>query len=136
MKRGQRRGDLPQEEVEWLKAHMRCRSVRSLFAQYSVVFNTPYADIVSFRRVLMRHNLFPITDMDGYDNLNRMLRLYYKHKGNVHWEFHSPPQIRTIREPHWLWRWHDNSLRTPSGITFKPYPFRLKEKQFEQDVEN
>lgn len=131
MKHGERRGEPPIEEIEWLKAHIRCKSINVLFAEYSATFGNPYNCLDSFRRILSKHNIFPITLTSGYDNLNEMLTLYADH-GAVHWSF----QGGTIRpgglakQPHWLWRWHKRSIKTPSGCSFRPYPIRVKEKQF------
>lgn len=137
MKRGERRGPLPEEEYVWLRAHLRCRSIKRLFAEYSKVFSSPYSDIISFRRVLDRYDLFPITDASDCDNLNRLIRMYYQGSG-MHWEFKSDSLKQgIIRTPHWLWVWHRVSIKTPSGVSFREYPLKQKEKQFaEKEVDS
>lgn len=135
MNRGERRGDPPVAEIEWLKAHLRCKSIGTLFAEYSETFGQPYSTIDSFRAVLLKHSIFPITETSGYDNLNEYLSIYADH-GAVKWTYKGST-IRKggiAKEPHWLWRWHKRSIKTPSGVSFRPYPIRLKERQFGQDL--
>lgn len=132
---GERRGPVPEEELKWLRSHLKCRSINQLFADYSEAFCSPYSSIISFRRILVRHQIFPITEFCGLENVNRMLTLYAQ--GPVHWEY-KEQKIQDImtRKPHWLWSWHEKSIRTSTGVMFKPYPVRLKEKQFEQRVDS
>lgn len=132
MNAGERRGPLPDEEWLWLRAHLRCRSVNSLFTQYSEVFGSPYSDITSFRAVLLRNDLFPITEYQACENVNRLIELYYQ--GPTHWEFRNESCYKSMTDdPHWLWRWHDKSIKTPTGVSFRDYPLKLKEKQFNEE---
>ena len=132
MRFGERRGPVPEEELDWLRTHLKCRSVRQLFADYSRVFGSPYTSIISFRRILRRHSIFPITEVSDLEEVNRMLRL--KAQGPVHWEYKNEKiQDSMIRSPHWLWKWHEKSIRTSTGVTFVPFPVEMKERQFGDD---
>jgi hypothetical protein len=127
--RGKRRGKVPDEELEWLRDNIECESIRKLYAEYSEEFGSPYGYFDSFLAMLWRNNIFPIpqTTQDSQPNLNRFLLLFSQ--GETHWTYTPKPKDKTA-EPHWLWRWHIYSYRQPTGITFKSYPTRLKEKQF------
>lgn len=133
MQRGVRRGALPDEEIEWLECHIYCDSINQLFRDYSEQFGSPYSTIDSFRAILHRYSIYPIIKTVGYDNVNRMLELMIA--GDVHWEYTKGSNIRgRTGEPHWLWRWHTCSYRQPTGVSFRPYPKRLKERTFEESV--
>lgn len=135
MQRGIRRGPLPDEEIEWLECHIYCDSINQLFRDYSAQFGSPYSTIDSFRAILHRYSIYPIAKAMGFDNVNRMLELMMD--GPVHWEYTKESNIRgRTDEPHWLWRWHTYSKRTPTGVSFRPYPKRLKEKQFGEDLDD
>lgn len=127
--RGKRRGQVPEEELEWLRDNLECESIRKLFAEYSEEFDRPYGYFDSFLAMLKRHNIFPIpeTTKESQPNLNRVLLLHSK--GATHWTF-TPKPPDQIDDPHWLWRWHVYSYRQATGIMLKPYPTKLKEKQF------
>ena len=132
---GERRGPVPEEELRWLRTHLKCKSINQLFADYSEAFDHPYSSIISFRRILARHSIFPITDFCGLENVNRMLTIYSQ--GPMHWEYEHQkiPDIMS-RRPHWLWKWHDKSIVTRTGVSFRPYPLRMKEQQFAKRVES
>lgn len=132
MERGKRRGDVPEEELRWLREHTHCESINKLFDEYSERFDSPYTTIVSFRLLLAKYRIYPITKRIGYENVNAMFEMM--EKGPVRWTFRGHTVHRITRDPHWLWRWHPYSYRQPSGVIFKPHPLRLKEKQFEQDM--
>ena len=135
MKHGVRRGPVPEEEIIWLRRHVVCDSINQLFRDYSARFGAPYSTIDSFRKLLAKHSIYPITRMDGYDNVNRMLSLAAR--GKTHWAYRSAlERAGMTAAPHWLWRWHDKSKRTSTGVSFRPYPRRLKEKQFGQDLDD
>lgn len=136
MKVGERRGALPEEEWIWLRQHLRCRSINTLFKEYSEVFGSPYSDIISFRAVLRRSDLFPITSFQPQENVNRLIELYYQ--GSTHWEYKNESFRKGLkRNPHWLWSWHDRCIKCPSGVSFREYPLKLKEKQFgEEDLDS
>ena len=134
MKTGVRRGAVPQEELEWIEEHIHCDSINQLFRDYSKQFNSPYTCIISFRKILAKYDLHPITKSYGFENVNRMLFLVSK--GKVHWEYNGESfKDGLSREPHWLWRWHGKSKRTSTGVMFRQYPITLKEKQFGEDME-
>jgi len=134
-KRGQRRGRVPEEELEWLRDNLECESIRKLFAEYSEEFDRPYAYFDSFLLMLRRNNIFPIPEStkETQPNLNRVLLLHSQ--GATHWTF-TPKPPDQIAEPHWLWRWHVYSYKQPTGVILKPYPKRLKEKQFGKDLDS
>lgn len=132
MKLGERRGPLPIEEQEWLKEHLYCVSLRKLYEEYSRKFGRPYLYMISFNEALVRANIFPITQVRGYDNLNEMLGYYAEH-GAVHWTYKGKScRIEPLRDPHWLWRWHHRSIKCPSGVSFRPFPETVKEIQFNE----
>ena len=135
MQRGVRRGAVPEEEILWLRAHLRCESINQLFRDYSAEFGTPYTSIDSFRLLLSKHELYPITNKAGYENVNQMLWL--ASQGATHWRLNGKKvSLDMVKEPHWLWRWHSYSKRTPTGISFRPYPISLKEIQFGEDMDS
>lgn len=131
MKRGERRGALPDEEWLWLRDHLYCKSINRLFREYSEVFGSPYSTMDSFRAVLLRNDLFPITEAKPHDLVHNLIKVYYS--GSWKWSFRGDePQQSIIAEPHWLWKWHENSIKCPSGVSFRPFPRKLKEKQFNE----
>ena len=135
MKIGERRGPLPEEEYAWLRQHLVCRSIRVLFAEYSKVFGSPYFNVVSFREVMKRHDLFPITTYQPCENVNHLIEMYYQ--GPCHWTYKDESFRKgLIAEPHWLWKWHTKSIKTPSGTSFRPYPLKLKEKKFGETMDS
>lgn len=135
MKIGERRGPLPDEEWLWLRQHLRCKSINTLFAEYSEVFGSPYSNIISFRAVLKRNDLFPITEFQPCENVNHLIEMYYQ--GACHWTY----KTESFRDglsapPHWLWKWHGKSIKTPTGTSFRPYPIKLKEQQFGETMDS
>ena len=134
MKLGERRGPFPEEELVWFQEHLYCESLRKLYDDYNRKFGQNYAFISSFIDALVRQGIFPITKTRGYDNLNEMLRLYEEY-GAVHWSYQGKPlRPGPQKEPHWLWRWHRKSIKTPTGVSFRPYPMAVKERQFGEDI--
>ena len=135
MKHGVRRGHVPEEEIIWLRRHVVCDSINQLFRDYSARFGQPYTAIKSFRKLLSKHEIYPIIRLDGYDNVNEMLMMISR--GSTHWKYRTKAEREgIIDEPHWLWRWHDKSKRTPTGVSFRPYTKCLKEKQFGEDLDD
>ena len=136
MRIGVRRGDVPIEEILWLDEHRICKSINQLFRDYSEEFGSPYTTIDSFRLILEKHEIYPITENTKEENLNRMLRM--ASEGPTHWRFKGNKlgEMDTIGQPHWLWRWHWCSKRTATGISLRPYPVRLKEQQYGEDLEH
>lgn len=133
MKVGERRGEVPIEEIEWLRAHVVCESVAQLFRDYSEEFDYPYTNLTSFRRILDKHSIFPISKYNNLELVTRMLSI--SAKGPVHWTFQSKSFREGMEQPpHWLWRWHGFSIKTASGVIFRDYPVKLKEIQFEEEV--
>lgn len=131
MKVGEKRGEVPAEEIEWLRAHVVCESVAQLFRDYSEEFDYPYTNLTSFRRILDKHSIFPISKYNNLELVTRMLSL--SAKGPVHWTFQSKPFREGMEQPpHWLWRWHGFSIKTASGVVFRDYPVKLKEIQFNE----
>lgn len=130
MQCGERRGEPSQEELLWLMDHIECESINQLYRDYSLEFNFPYFQVVSFRDMLARHNIFPITEYGGHKHLTRALKLMSQ--GPVHWTFKGRDLHEKISPPHWLWRWREEELngKSGSGVRFLPPPYRVKERQF------
>ena len=134
--RSKRRKQVPEEELAWLRDNLECESIRKLYAEYNEEFGFPYGHFPSFLAMLKRYNIFPIpeTTKETQPTLNRVLLLHSQ--GATHWTF-TPKPPDQIAEPHWLWRWHVYSYRQATGVMLKPYPRKLKEKQFnEQDLDS
>lgn len=130
---GVRRKSVPQAELDWLKRHIYCDSIRQLFLQYSEKFGSPYSDINTFRAMMARHHLYPISKWTDTENVNEMLSLMMK--GSTKWVYRSKDYREGIRgEPHWLWRWHEESLKTPTGVMFKQFHLSVREKQYGEDI--
>lgn len=112
---------------------MVCDSINQLFRDYSARFGSPYSAIKSFRKILAKHSIYPIIRMDGYDNVNKMLMTAAR--GKTHWSYRTKAEREGILDdPHWLWRWHDRSVKTSTGVSFRAYPKPLKEITFEESV--
>ena len=135
-KDGIRRGPPPEEELEWLRAHRHCKSIRDLFREYSEQFGHPYKAVASFHTMLKKYSIYPITVGGDTALLDRMLEMVEIH-GAVHWTYHQRHlYYDSPLSPHWLWRWHKKGLKTGSGARFAPPPISIKEKQFERNNGN
>lgn len=129
-KNGERRGPPPQEELDWLRAHLLCESLNQLYRDYSVRFNFPYYNITSFRAMMEKYKIRPISKALSLPNAERVWRLAAK--GPIHWDFNHKPVHRAGRmaRPHWLWRYHNEGYKQGSGAMFAPPPYPVKEMQF------